>query len=405
MESAECAGLDYASIARSSHDKRRVVNIQNAQNVEILHSDVYTATIFAVPRSLQNVSSYCPFISGPDGRGFRFCDVLRAQSWQNGSRRMAMHVIMQRCAFFDRGRQWMGGTFDRNSFIVAAHINSVPRFHGQNLQKHEELGMGLSPYSCEAQAHFWRTAQYVLTLLDVIPSSSPVVVCANRHLTVLWDSLSIERSRLLPFDSSATYFARRLYSVVPSPYGPHGRDGGEPCSRQSFTRLQSHLLAAFRAPTQRDIILLISRGDRGTRRCSTQLALLSALRRVFEPAFQVVEFVGTHRQLANINSRTERLVDQANNARAFRRARLIVGPHGGAFMNLVYAQPRTPVIEIGYYDISRRRGMPFPPYYMLAAHGFGLQYWLVLSKGTYTGTIACDVNLVVQTARVALNMQ
>ena len=38
--------------------------------------------------------------------------------------------------------------------------------------------------------------------------------------------LDVRRDLLLPFDASATYYARRLYSVVPSPYGPHGRDGG-----------------------------------------------------------------------------------------------------------------------------------------------------------------------------------
>lgn len=211
---------------------RRVVDLdERAANVEIVHTDEWAPAAFERPRSLQNASAFCPYIGGADGRGFRFCDALRARPWQTGARRMKMHVILQRCAFFDRGAQWMGGTYDRTSYLVAAHINSVPRFHGRNVRTFDALGMGLAPYSCDAQSHFWVTARYVLTLLDVLPGV-PVVVCDSARLSAMWAMLNVDRARLLPFDPKSTYYAQRLYSIVPSPYGPHGRSGGEPYSEQ-----------------------------------------------------------------------------------------------------------------------------------------------------------------------------
>ena len=38
----------------------------------------------------------------------------------------------------------------------------------------------------------------------------------------------------------------------------------------------------------------------------------------------------------------------AETAQLFSRAALIVGPHGGAFLNMIYCSAGTPVVEIGY---------------------------------------------------------
>ena len=133
---------------------------------------------------------------------------------------MRLLVVAQGCAFFDRGKRWKGGTYDGRQYIVAAHAGAVPAFHGRNVREYERLACGLAPYSHEAQSHFWTgTAPYVLTLYDVLPASVPIVVAWSPALERMFAMLDVDPRRLVRFDTAATYYAKVLYSVVPSPYG------------------------------------------------------------------------------------------------------------------------------------------------------------------------------------------
>jgi len=166
---------------------KRVEEVQQA-DAEIVHTESYRSHAFTQPRSLEPVGKWCPTIGSNDGRGWRYCTAA-AKPWQDRTKQMSLHVIKQRCAYFDRGKQWMGGTYDADSYVVAAHIGSVPAFHGRNLRTYAALGMGLLPFACEAQSHFYSgTAPYVLTLYDVLPSSVPIVVCSNPAISAMWDS-------------------------------------------------------------------------------------------------------------------------------------------------------------------------------------------------------------------------
>ena len=93
----------------------------------------------------------------------------------------------------------------------------------------------------EAQSHFWTgTAPYVLTLYDVLPASVPIVVAWSPALERMFAMLDVDPRRLVRFDTAATYYAKVLYSVVPSPYGAHGALGGEPSGAPAFARVQKH---------------------------------------------------------------------------------------------------------------------------------------------------------------------
>lgn len=89
-----------------------------------------------------------------------------------------------------------------------------------------------------------------------------------------------------------------------------------------------------------------------------------------------------------------------------RRARAIVGPHGGAFGNLVFAQPGTLVVEfLPIYD-TIGRGNDSRPMYWGLAQAAGLEYWTVTPKrfGYEDPDIAVDpdeVAAVLQTALAA----
>ena len=64
---------------------------------------------------------------------------------------------------------------------------------------------------------------------------------------------------------------------------------------------------------------------------------------------------------------------------------MIVGPHGGGFMNLMYAAAGTDVVEIGYYGQEKQRAaMQFPSVYMTLAAHLSQRYWLVMGRDRTT---------------------
>ena len=41
-------------------------------------------------------------------------------------------------------------------------------------------------------------------------------------------------------------------------------------------------------------------------------------------------------------------------------SKIVIGPHGGAWLNIAFAPPGTQVVEIGY---NSKSSMPFPNYF------------------------------------------
>ena len=81
----------------------------------------------------------------------------------------------------------------------------------------------------------------------------------------------------------------------------------------------------------------------------------------------------------------------AEQAKLFRRAAAMVGPHGAGEVNLLFLQPRTPVIE---YVVMHGSGSTNSALYVGYAHAFNLPYWAVVSNdtdGSYDGIQSDDV--------------
>ena len=72
------------------------------------------------------------------------------------------------------------------------------------------------------------------------------------------------------------------------------------------------------------------------RSLTNEQALLQALRGALPAPLEVRRYVGSDR------------LTLAATAQLFSRAALLTGPHGGAFLNMIYCSAGTPVVEIGY---------------------------------------------------------
>jgi len=303
---------------------------------------------------------------------------------------MKMHVVEQRNAMFDRGRNHMGATFDSGNVYLMSHPNSMPVVHLDNVLHYDQLAQALEPYAAEAQSHFWfGTVQHVLTLYDTLPSHVPIVVAWSQSISSKFhEVLNLNMSRFVPFDPSATYSAARLYSVM---YQPWSRDlqGGEPVSPQSMKRLMNHMRPVPVQDDARRTVVLVSRKDRASRNCVNHAELLVALRgHTWKKDIRVVEFTGTSMSTQQAQS-------------LFANAEMVVAPHGGALLNIVFMRPGTSVVEIGYHETNATnyRSMRFPPWYFVMAKLLNMSYSLVMAPGAYNAHINCPIDEVLDAVK------
>jgi capsular polysaccharide biosynthesis protein len=71
----------------------------------------------------------------------------------------------------------------------------------------------------------------------------------------------------------------------------------------------------------------------------------------------------------------------------FRRARVIVGPHGAGMMNILWSSPGTHVVEIGYTT-----GMTLPEMYAEMSLHLEQRYWICKGHGDYSAPIHVDMD-------------
>ena len=83
-------------------------------------------------------------------------------------------------------------------------------------------------------------------------------------------------------------------------------------------------------------------------------------------------------------------------AALFHRAALVLGPHGGAFSNLIFCQLGVSVIE---YIAAARQNSPL---YMRLANWLGLHYWPLLSTSPDGSFSSITPHVVVSVATAAL---
>lgn len=148
--------------------------------------------------------------------------------------------------------------------------------------------------------------------------------CPNEFVEQYLDRVGIDPGRVVHYDHTRVYHADELF--LPSYVPP------DQASREALLAGRNLVLGTEPSPKEADLIIVINRRDALSRRSDNISQLIEALRRS-GAGDRVVEFVAS-----------ELSIDEQIDL--FRRARLVVGPHGAAHSNIIFASPGTRVIEI-----------------------------------------------------------
>lgn len=194
-------------------------------------------------------------------------------------------------------------------------------------------------------------------LLDELPGAQLLVPFGSR-VSVPWRYYELLfapdqlKRLLLPFDKRKTYSIQKLVWVAPPAVRIAPLDAR--LLRRAIVRSQ-----AVTRPIRRDLVLVIDRGQAESRQLTNHKELVEAVRAV----------------AGSLRVRSIGAMPVHEQVHVFRRAALVVAPHGAGEVNLLWADPATPLIEVGpwsgperggeisfntcFWDLCSQRGTPF----------------------------------------------
>ena len=268
----------------------------------------------------------------------------------------------------------------------------------EGISRFAQVAVALYPYP-EAQGHFvHETLPKVLWLLRELPPDVAIVAPRSSSTEKYYRLLAksgVNVSRIVPFQNiaSSVLFAQKLYFVAEWPFlhqegNPNA--AGEPTEypHELMRPVHDAFIQSQRLIRDRNVILIIDRGHQ-TRNILEHVSMLALIREIYEPkgflirTFSEADFtapLSTHRDI-------------------FNSALVVVGPHGAGFSNIVFCEPNTAIIEIGF---DRVDGMFMDEMYYQLALGLHLRYWLVLGQGSYMSAISVDIHAVASSIENAL---
>jgi hypothetical protein len=263
------------------------------------------------------------------------------------------HVIFDRDRYYSLGRWWLG-----DSWESYRHVSEV---------RHIEAGVSVSAWGGEAFQHFMLDAlpklAMVLDLLDA-PGFENLQIVSHMHdapaARWFWDKLDLtDRVVQKPMNSSSGFVVHADLALYPDfePYlGTYGV-----WARNTLLPLQGRL--GLLDPTDQDLVIYLDRPG-VIRSVANVEEILTRLRDLL---------AGTGYELHRFNSSGDQQADMD----LMRRARVLIGPHGGSFANIVFAQPGTHVVEfLPIYSLFSAGEDP-RPYYWGLAQAAGCDYWTV----------------------------
>lgn len=265
-------------------------------------------------------------------------------------------------AVFDADRYYAFGRWWLHGNHAYSGVDEVRRI---------DAGISIAAWGGEAFQHF---------VVDALPRLAAVIDLLEtpelRHVQIVshcegsptapwfWEALGItDRVVQKPLNAREGFVVHANH-VLYLDFEPYAGTEGGIYPRDVLRPVQLRL--GVLDPVPRDRVLYLSRGDM-ERTVANERALLGRL----ECA------------LADSGYRLEVSVDRGSLdgvREQMRRARVVLGPHGGAFANLVFAQPGTHVIEfIPSYELPLQ-GTDARHMYWGLAQAAGLDYWSVAPR-------------------------
>jgi len=262
------------------------------------------------------------------------------------------NVVMDDDHYFGLGRHWLG-----SNWTLYAGTREV---------RHLDAAVSIGGWGGEAFQLFILSALPKLAMvLDWLEQPGCEHVKIVSHLARakaarwFWQALGLrERVVQKPIDSKAGFVVHADHVYFPQ-YDPTIRSYGV-YARNTLLPVRRRLGAL--EPGEQDLVLYLAREPSDKiRSVGNQDELLDALRR---------RLAGTRHRLEVFQAR-DLDVDRAQVA----RAQVLVGPHGGAFANMIFARPGTHVVEfLPLYRLFRENENPRPVFWGLS-QSCGLEYW------------------------------
>ena len=283
-------------------------------------------------------------------------------------------VFTERATFHPQG--WV------NAPCTIDAITRLPSIKVKN--RHRELVDSIGVY-LSAPGHFGpQQLPRLLRLLAVAPTTTKVLVAKGGVADLLMDVLVergvVARDRLVPFERTkqSDHFANVVYRSEAWPFmwnhtypnSLHDRTDMQLVHRV-FTADDQQL------PEKKDRVILIKRKEGHARSLIEHSDVATIITSVLSKANMSSDL---HLEIFTAQGHVREHIA------LFRRARVIVGPHGAGMMNVLWAPPGTHVVEIGYST-----GMTFPQMYAEMSLHLDHKYWVCIGRGDYGTPIHVDM--------------
>ncbi len=293
------------------------------------------------------------------------------------------NVVMDHVRYFRLGRWWLG--------------HSWKLYEGATEVRQIDIGVSIAGWGGEAfQLFILGALPKLAMLIDLLetPSYADVKIVSHNDdaptAQWFWKKLGLsDRIVQKPKNAKEGFAIHANVALFPQ-FEPNLNSYGI-YARNTLLPIQRRLGVLER--TRQDLVLYLERPQVGKfRSVGNNEKLLARVRE---------ELVDTPYELRIFSSSGDHQADME----LVKRAKVIFGPHGGAFANLIFAQPGSHVIEfLPIYRLYAEGEEPRPVFWGLA-QAAGLDYWTVEPKnfGFKTPGMIVDPEEVVSILRLVLD--
>jgi hypothetical protein len=262
-------------------------------------------------------------------------------------------------------------------------ISTIPKIDEK--YQYKELIDAVGNY-LEAPGHFGpEQLPRLLRLLATVPTTAKVLVAkggiADAFVDILVERGIVTRDRIIQFGNNVpiNYFANIVYRSEFWPF-LKGEDSSYHIYDRANVQLVHRVMYGDRQPTidKQDRVIFIKRKDGNARSIVEHANMIAFMTSALNRSSLLSKFP------IEIFEAQGHLRDHIA---LFRRARIIVGPHGAGMMNALWSLPGTYVVEVGYDT-----GMTFPEMYAVMSIHLGHRYWVCKGHGDYDKPIHIDMD-------------